>query len=124
AEDPAAEQSPDVTERARRISPVHEPGPLDWPTNVNMHGPRKSFQYSSKKKRKRLAHFHRMIATARLGQLDPDIDQFRFLSPGQGLAQRGRGYGLLPGWDRFPGRGRGSSAWARSRLMFDSSEED
>ena len=49
AEHPVAEQRPDVTEHARRISPAHEPVPLYRPTNVNMHGPGKSFQHSSRK---------------------------------------------------------------------------
>jgi hypothetical protein len=37
------------------------------------------------KKRKRLAHLRREVATVRLDPLDQDIHQFRFLSPRQGL---------------------------------------
>jgi hypothetical protein len=63
AEHPVAEQRPDVTQDARRISAADKPVPLYRPTNVNMHRPGKSVQHSSRKKRKRLAHFQREIAT-------------------------------------------------------------
>ncbi len=58
AERPAAEQRPDVSAHAGRISAAHESVPLYRPTNVNMHRPGKSFHHSPRKKRKLLAHFH------------------------------------------------------------------